>query len=153
VINDVFDCRPFLTKFCDSYDELSKTKLRPSDWEALEKIRLILRPFKKFTEYVSHEEPLIQQLATMYTEVGIVLRKINRKEGEFARINDDLVKAVGEGISTFNKYFSYLKDSDFYYLATVFDPRIKTEWIKKNIDRPNDVIERIRDLLNTTYPT
>jgi hypothetical protein len=89
----------------------------------------------------------------MYTEVGIVLRKINRKEGEFARINDDLVKAVGEGISTFNKYFSYLKDSDFYYLATVFDPRIKTEWIKKNIDRPNDVIERIRDLLHTTYPT
>ena len=60
---------------------------------------------------------------------------------------------MGEGISTFNKYFSYLKESDFYYLATIFDPRIKTEWIKKNIDRPNDVIERIRDLLYTTYPT
>jgi hypothetical protein len=89
----------------------------------------------------------------MYTKVGIVLRKINRKEGEFARINGDLVKAVGEGSSTFNKYFSYLKESDFYYLATVFDPRIKTERIKKNIDRPNDVIERIRDLLHTTYPT
>ena len=44
-----------------------------------------------------------------------------------------------------------VKDSDFYYLATVLDPRVKTEWIKQNLRDPDEVIRRVRDLLKATY--
>ena len=42
-------------------------------------------------------------------------------------LDNELIRVVKKGITTFNKYFSYLKKSDFYYLSIVFDPRIKTE--------------------------
>ena len=127
MIDNTFDVRPFLTRFCDSHYKLSKIKPLPLDWEILEKIQLILRPFEKFTEFVSHEEPSIQLVCIMYTDITLLLRKIQRKEGTFIRLDNELVRAVEKGITTFNKYFGYLEESDFYYLSTVFNPRIKTE--------------------------
>ena len=87
-----------------------------------------------------------------YTEVGVILCKIIRKEKEFKRIDDSLVEVVKQGKETFKKHYSYLEDHDFYYLATVLDPRIKTRWIKENIETPDEVIDRIRKLLKATYP-
>ena len=127
MIDDTFNVRPFLTRFCDSHYELSKIKPLPSDWETLEKIQLILRPFKKFTEFVSREEPSIQLVCAIYIDIALLLRKIQRKEGAFMCLDNELIRAVEKGITIFDKYFSCLEESDFYYLSIVFDPRIKTE--------------------------
>lgn len=151
MIDDAFKVKPFLMRFCETHHELSQCKLYNADWETLEKIQLILRPFKKFTEFVSRDQPSIQLVGAMFTDLGILLKKIIAKQGEFARLDRDLLAAVEEGEKVFKKYFDHLKDSDFYYLATVLDPRVKTEWIKQNLRDPDEVIRRVRDLLKATY--
>jgi hypothetical protein len=43
-------------------------------------------------------------------------------------------------------------DHDFYYIATILDPRIKTKWIEENVESPLTVIDRIRTFLKAIYP-
>jgi hypothetical protein len=91
-------------------------------------------------------------LARMYNEVGLLLRQISQKQGQFSHIDSDLVLAVKAGIEVFNKYYGYIGEHDLYYITTLLDPRIKTKWIKENVENPSIVIARIRPFLKTTYP-
>jgi hypothetical protein len=58
----------------------------------------------------------------MYNKVGILLRKISEKQGQFSVVGSDLVTAVNAGIDTFNKYYNSLGEHDLYYIATILDP-------------------------------
>ena len=127
-------------------------KLNNDEWNQLDRIRLILRPFEKFTEYVSREQPSIQMLARMYGEVGITLRSIIRREGDFSLIDDGLVIAVKKGKEKFDEYYKLLSENDLPYIATVLDPRIKTKWIEEHCENPTNIIRRIRAFLKATYP-
>ena len=152
MIDDAFDCRSAINDSCDDIDALKDMKLRPEEWNQLDKIREILRPFRKFTEYCSREQPSIQMLARMYNEVGLLLRRISQKQGPFSTIDSTLVSAVKKGIEVFEKYYSYIGEHDLYYIATVLDPRIKTKWIEENCENPSKVIDRIQAFLKATYP-
>ena len=153
MIEDSFDCRAAINDSCIDIEALRDMKLTNSEWETLDKIRSVLRPFKKFTEYVSREQPSIQMLVRMYNEVGLTLHQITRKQGEFSSIDDGLTHAIHKGIEVFDKYWGLLGDEhDLYYIATVFDPRIKIKWIQDNIENSTEVIARIRTFLKATYP-
>jgi hypothetical protein len=152
MIDDAFDCRAALNDSCDQIEALKDLKLSIIEWSQLDLIRTILRPFFKFTEYCSREQPSIQMLARMYGEVGVLLRYIAQQKGEFARIDDGLVQAVEAGRGVFDKYYRYMLDSNIFFIATVLDPRIKTKWIQQNVENPDEVIERIRVFLKATYP-
>jgi hypothetical protein len=152
MIDDLFDCRGAINDSCKDIEALRDMKLVNEEWDSLDKIRSVLRLFKKFTDYVSREQPSIQMLARMYNEVGLTLHQIVKKEGHFAYIDDGLVSAVKKGIETFNKYYGLIEEHDLYYIATVLDPRIKTKWIEENVQNPTEVINRIRTFLKATYP-
>jgi hypothetical protein len=44
-----------------------------------------------------------------------------------------------------------MKGNDIYFLATLLDPRIKTQWIKDNLNNVDAVIARLRKFLKDTY--
>lgn len=152
MINDAFEVRSAINDSCSNIAALELFKLSNQEWDQLDKIRLILRPFEKFTEYVSREQPSIQMLARMYAEVGVTLRQIIRQEGDFSSIDNSLIRAVQRGKDKFTEYYDILADTDLPYIATILDPRIKTKWIEEHCDKPADVIRRIREFLKATYP-
>ena len=127
-------------------------RLNPQEWNSLDNIRTILRPFKKFTEYISRDLYLIQMLVRIYNEVSLLLHQIKNKEHHYAQINDSLVSTIKKGIEVFNKYWNLMGEHNLYYITTVLNPRIKTKWIRQNIPNPNEVIDRIRTFLKATYP-
>jgi len=127
MIDDAFDCRPAINDSCKDIEALKDMKLGNEEWNILDKIRGILRPFEKFTEYVSREQPSIQMLARMYNEVGLLLQQISRKQGPYTNIDSGLVSAVKKGKETFDKYYGLLEEHDLYYIATILDPRVKTK--------------------------
>lgn len=88
----------------------------------------------------------------MYLQLEQLLKKVARKEDEFAYIDDNLVHAVKAGIEKFNKYNEYIKKNMIYFISLVLDPRVKTRWIKKNVENPGDPIESIHQFLKDTYP-
>ena len=44
-----------------------------------------------------------------------------------------------------------MKSNDIYFLATLLDPRVKTQWIKDNLNNANTVIKRLRTFLKAMY--
>ena len=40
-----------------------------------------------------------------------------------------------------------------YWIASVLDPRIKTNWLKKNHPDTQDIIIRIKKFIKKAYPT
>jgi hypothetical protein len=112
----------------------------------------LLVPFERFTLEVSKSKPSIHMSARMYLQLEQLLKKIVRKEGEWAHIDQQTVKAVQAGLDKFNKYNEYMKENMIYFVALILDPRIKTCWIKKNMEDPDTLIEEIRTFLKATYP-
>lgn len=123
-----FNYRSAINDTCEDIKALELMKLSPQEWNELDRIRTILRSFNKFTEYVSRSQPSIQMLARLYGEVGVLLKRIIRGDGEFALIDQGLISGVQKGKETFDKYYDLLSDTDLPYIASVLDPRIKTHW-------------------------
>jgi hypothetical protein len=152
MIEDAFDCRAALNDTCDDHSELADLKLTAEHWNQLEDIRTMLKPFWEYTEYVSREQPSIQLTGQMYVQLESILKQISRREGPFSHFDNDIITAVNVGKEKFMKYKQLMEGNDIYYLATILDPRIKTQWIKDHIDNADEVIQRIRTFLKATYP-
>jgi hAT family C-terminal dimerisation region len=153
MIRDAFDCRAALNDTCDENRELEKIKLQPEHWQRLEDIRTLLHPFWEYTEFVSREQPTLQLAARFYIQIQATLNSITRKKGKYAAFDDTLINAVKAGVETFEKYNSFMRDNDIYFIASVLDPRIKTQWIKDHMPDADNVIKRIRKFLKSTYPS
>jgi hypothetical protein len=46
-----------------------------------------------------------------------------------------------------------MQNNDIHYIAIVLDPRIKCQWICKNVVDEDLIISRIRKFLKATYPS
>jgi hypothetical protein len=63
------------------------------------------------------------------------------------------VRAVDKGLDKFNEYYSLLKSNDIYFIATVLDPQIKTQWIRDHLpDEADEIIACIKKFLKEAYP-
>ena len=114
--------------------------------------RTILEPFEEFTRQVSKIAPTFSSAARMYVQLYNTLTEVTKKQGKFASYDSELILACESGLEKFNKYYDHMKENDIYYLATIFDPRIKFKWLKKNIpDTANQIISRLRTFLKATY--
>ena len=152
MIKDAFDCKAALKDTCDDHPELKELKLSHGDWHQLENIQQLLTPFREYTEFVSREQPSLQLSARMYLELQSLLLKASRKQKPFSTLDNNLVHAVKVGIEKLEEYVNIMKDNDIYFLATILDPRIKTQWIRDNLENADNVIRRIRKFLKETYP-
>lgn len=152
MIEYAFDCRAALTDTVKDNPELYSLELTPERWERLGHIRTLLRPFDDFTKWVSRQEPTIQLSASLYVKLQNILNSIIKKEGEFAEFDATLVDAAKAGLTKFNEYFQYVEENDTYWIACVLDPRIKTNWLRRNTSDPSGIISRIKKYLKESYP-
>ena len=91
-------------------------------WKQLKGIRLILKPFTEYTQFVSRTQPSIQLSAHMYLQLENTLKGISKREGVYAEFDSTLVEAAKYGLEKFNEYNGYIKGNDIYYIASVLDP-------------------------------
>ena len=82
----------------------------------------MLKPFTKYTEFVSWVQPLIQLSARMYLQLENTLKEISKREGDYARFDNTLVEAAKYGLEKFNEYNNYIKGNNIHYIASVLDP-------------------------------
>jgi hypothetical protein len=153
MIKDAEHCRRALEETIESYSELEPLKLTQAHWEQLRQIRKVLTPFSEYTDYISKEQPTIQTSAMLYRRLEDMLLKITSTQDEYAVYDKDLIDAVKVGYDVFKGYNSFMKGNDIYLLATILDPRIKTQWIKNNLAIDAEtIVNRLRTFLRTTYP-
>ena len=143
MIKDAELCRRALEDTIDIYPELEPLQLTQAHWDQLRQICKVLEPFNKYTDFISKQQPTIQNSAMLYKRLEQTLYRITKKEGEYAQFDKNLIDAVKVGLDLFNEYHSFMKSNDIYYLATILDPRVKTKWIKANCTNANTIIERI----------
>ncbi len=78
------------------------------------------------------------------------LNSIIKKEGEFTEF--DMTDATKVGLTKFDENFQYMKENNTYWITSVLDPRIKTNWIQKNISDAVEIIAQIKKYLRESYP-
>jgi hypothetical protein len=69
--------------------------------------------------------PQISMVLPMYYEFHDLLHDVSDKCGEFSDLDPDIVTAVKEGMKKYEKYYTFMDESDTHYTATVLDPRAK----------------------------
>jgi hypothetical protein len=52
----------------------------------------------------------------------------------YAGFDNTLVEAAKYGLEKFNEYNNYMKGNDIHYIASVLDPRIKCQWLRKDVN-------------------
>ena len=68
-------------------------------------------------------------------------------------IDENIIYVIEYGIIKFDDYYKLIKSNDIYFIATILDPRIKTQWIKDYLlDEANMIIKRVKTFLKNTYP-
>ena len=68
-------------------------------------------------------------------------------------MNEKIRLAVEQGLVVLEEYTAKMDDNIIYYVASVLDPQVKTEWLKAHLkDGANSVIQDIRDYLHAEYP-
>jgi hypothetical protein len=65
--------------------------------------------------------------ARIYIQIQSILTAIKRRDPPFNTINENIVRAIESGITKFNDYYKLIKSNDIYFIATILDPRIKTQ--------------------------
>ncbi len=91
-------------------------------------------------------------LPTLYVKFEKILKTIIAKGGVYAQYNKAFIRAADDGLYKFEGYFEDMKNNDIYQIACVLDPRVKTNWLKKNMDDADEIIERVKLFLKKAYP-
>lgn len=110
----------------------------------------MLKPFEEQTKYVSREEPTIFRIPHLYLKLDTLLKAIMKNESQ--KYDSALLAAARKGHDKFNKYYKAMKANDIYWIACVLDPRIKANWMKKNLDNHKEIIDRVKQFIKDSYP-
>jgi hypothetical protein len=70
----------------------------------------------------------------------------------YTEFDNTLVEAAKYGLEKFNEYNNYMKGNDIHYIASALDPRIKCQWLRKNVDDAEGIIKHICTFLKSVYP-
>jgi hypothetical protein len=123
------------------------------EWLYLGEIHEVLEPFWDKTNWVSQKAPTITQSVGVYWDLDDILHDVVTKSGVYSQVNEKIRLAVKQGLVVLEEYTAKMDDNIIYYVASVLDPRVKTEWLKAHLkDGANSVIQDIRDYLHAEYP-
>jgi hypothetical protein len=77
--------------------------------------------------FISERNPQISLAVPIYYELLELLNDVKEGNGDFAKLDGDMIAAVKEGMKKYKKYYPIMDDCDTYYTALVLDPRVKGE--------------------------
>jgi hypothetical protein len=143
--------RAALQAWVKDHPELQHLKFDKERWKRLNQIRDLLKPFEQHTLHVSREEPTLHRIPNLYLKLDQILQSIIKKQGVYASYDPSLIEAARKGLEIFNKYYLAMKSNDMYWIACVLDPRIKTNWLKKNHPDAQEILVRIKKFMKEAY--
>lgn len=152
MVDDGLKSRQQVNKFLSLQEELPP--FTPQDWSRLEQIHTVLHKFNELTLFISKRNPQISLAVPIYYELHELLDDVMEGNGEFARLDRDIIAAVKEGMKKYEKYYSIMDDCDTYYTALVLDPRVKGEMVLRELQDGNAgtmILETIRTNLHQVY--
>ena len=98
------------------------SKLSAAQWETLEKVICLVRPFEEFTKQVSSETASVSTVIPYYELLKELLEStLDNGVGSFRM---KLLKGL-------KKHFSKYLESDVHIAATLLDPRFKARFLRK----------------------
>ncbi|KAJ5082309.1 hypothetical protein N7532_011352 [Penicillium argentinense] len=152
MVDDGLKSRQQVNKFLHLQDELPSFTLQ--DWSRLEQIHTVLHNFNELTLFISKRNPQISLAVPIYYELHELLDDVPEGNGDFAKLDRDIIAAVKEGMKKYKKYYSIMDDCDTYYTALVLDPRVKGEMVLRELQDGNAgtmIMETIRTNLHQVY--
>ncbi|OQD76240.1 hypothetical protein PENANT_c134G04431 [Penicillium antarcticum] len=123
-------------------------------WSRLEQIHTVLHKFNELTLFISKRNPQITLTVSIYYELHELLDDVREGNGDFAKLDRDIIAAVKEGMKKYEKYYSIMDDCDTYYTALVLDPRVKGEMVLRELqdgDAGTMILDTIRTNLHQVY--
>jgi len=65
--------------------------------------------------------------ARIYIQIQSILTAIKKRDPLFDTIDENIVRVIESSIIKFDDYYKLMKSNDIYFIATILDPRIKTQ--------------------------
>ncbi|EED21089.1 hypothetical protein TSTA_083220 [Talaromyces stipitatus ATCC 10500] len=103
------------------------------DWKRLQQIHKALHRFDEFTRLISMQSPQISLSLAVYYELSDLLQEIRDRENDFQDFDLDISRAAASAIEKYQKYYSFMDDSNTYYAAAILDPQVKTRLLEHEI--------------------
>ena len=123
------------------------------DWYRLSQIHRVLIRFNSLTNFVSVKYPQISMTIPLYYELYDFLHQGANREEIFADLDDDIATAIRQGLIKYQKYYTFMDNTDTYYTALILDPRVKGDLLLKELDTEvgQMIIDTIRKDIHTKY--
>jgi hypothetical protein len=154
MLNDGLISEQQINKFLELQTEFPP--FTTEDWSQLTQIHRVLSKFNEFTLFISKKKPQISLAVPIYYELHDLLNDASECNGDFAGLDQDLALAVKEGMKKYEKYYTFMDESDTYYTALVLDPRVKGGLILDELQGDNNagalILQAIRSALHEKYP-
>jgi hypothetical protein len=104
--------------------------------------------------FVSEKQPQISLAIPVYYELHDLLHDAAERKEDFADLDQDISKAVKEGIKKYMKYYTFMDNSDIYYTALILDPRVKGDLLLHELEEDSGeiILQALRENINSQYP-
>ncbi|KAF1812680.1 hypothetical protein P152DRAFT_369770, partial [Eremomyces bilateralis CBS 781.70] len=125
------------------------------EWQHLSQIHQVLSKFNELTLFVSERKPQISLTVPLYYELHDLLNEGSEAQGVFSGLDRDIAQAIKEGMKKYEKYYTFMDESDTYYTALILDPRVKGDLILNELEDKeagNLILRAVRNSLHQKYP-
>ena len=153
MLDDGIKARQQVEKFLQ-YETTVIPPFTNANQDRLIQIHLVLKKFEEFTLFISKSSPQISISLAIYYELHDLLNEVVEGTGEFEKLDEDIRLAVKAGMIKYQKYYTFMDDSDIYYLAAILDPRVKGDLIVKeqeDKDAAKLIVNAIRNRLHKEF--
>ncbi|KAL0477066.1 hypothetical protein AKO1_006339 [Acrasis kona] len=111
-------------------EELDDLTINQGDWMQLEQVRNVLKKLDQMTKFLSSSSPQIANSLAIYYQLSDLLDDISQRKKKYKNVPIPLAEAVKASIEKYQKYYSLMDRSLFYYIAATLDPRSRAIWIE-----------------------
>jgi hypothetical protein len=153
MLDDGLKARDQINRFISLQTEIPP--LTDNDWGRLSQIHQILTKFNELTLFVSKQRPQISLAIPLYYELHDLLYEGSESQGVFKELDPDIASAIKQGLKKYQKYYTFMDNSEIYYTALVLDPRVKGDLILGELEDKEAgklILQAIRDDLCQKYP-
>ena len=88
----------------------------------MKQIISVLEKFNEFTLLVLEGSLQITLSLAIYYNLADLLQEVLDKEKKFKDINEDIIMAVKAGLKKYKKYYTFIDETNTYYVAALLDP-------------------------------
>jgi hypothetical protein len=92
----------------------------------------------------------------IYYKLHDLLNNASEFKNSFSGLDQDIGLAVEEGMKKYEKYYSFIDESDTYYTALILDPWVKGDLILTELQEDSNsgslILEAIQHNLHQQYP-